>query len=65
MNTYTLYLVGKTIGRHAFRSGQACTPMSDSNLLNKIKFYSTPAQKQLAAGWIEGWREAELDNSGW
>lgn len=65
MNTFTLFLIGRSIGRQAFKSGNACIPFADSALINRQKNFSDNAQKHLADGFIEGWRGAELDNSGW
>ena len=65
MNTFTLHIVGNTIGRHAFKAGFSCTPAADRALAEKMKVVSPSAQKLLTEGWLEGWRSAELDTSGW
>jgi hypothetical protein len=67
MNTYTLFLIGRTIGQQAFKSGKACMPTADSLLIDKLKTnsFSISAQKYLVDGFMEGWRGAELDNNGW
>ena len=65
MNTFTLHIVGNTIGRHAFKAGLSCTPTADRALTEKMKVVSPSAQESLTKSWLEGWRSAELDTSGW
>lgn len=65
MNTLTLYLIGRTIGRQAFKEGNVCIPTANNTLMHKMQNFSAPAQKHLTDGFLEGWREAEVDNSGW
>ena len=65
MNTLTLHIHGRYIGRHAFKAGLSCTPMADRALAEKMKVVSPPAQRLLTEGWLEGWRGAELDTTGW
>ena len=65
MNTFTLHIVGSTIGRRAFKAGLSCTPTADGALLEKMKVVSPSAQESLTKSWLDGWRSAELDTSGW
>ena len=65
MNTLTLHIHGRYIGRHAFKAGFSCTPAADRALTEKMKVVSPSAQKLLTEGWLVGWRSAELDTSGW
>jgi len=65
MNAFTLHIIGSTIGRRAFKSGLSCTPTADRTLTEKLKVVSQSAQESLTKSWLDGWRSAELDTSGW
>ena len=64
MNTYTLYIHGRALGRVAFQRGLPCIPEGDGDLRGRGMTVSPSAIQTITDGWRDGWRGAEIDLGG-
>jgi hypothetical protein len=64
MNTYTLYIHGRALGRVAFQRGLPCIPEGDGDLRGRGMTVSPSAIVTITDGWRDGWRGAEIDLGG-